>query len=150
MAKINFEPLWLPNVSFKHKKCNPYPWKPYSRHKNRDSMYHGSKVIAKNRFWLLPMSAILDFEVTKMPSWCNHYTHWILNYMVQRLQKCKERIVTKHCKVQPSCLWNTRPVLAFGYYRCLRLSVRLCVRLSRACPRDNSSPVQARITKFGP
>ena len=26
----------------------------------------------------------------------------------------------------------------------------LCVRLSLACPRDNLSPVQARITKFGP
>ena len=24
------------------------------------------------------------------------------------------------------------------------------VRQSRACPRDNSSPVSARITKFGP
>ena len=69
-----------------------------------------------------------------------------------------------------------RPVLAFGYCRCLRLSVcpsvrkldcvatsfiyddavnftvdvRPWVRQSLACPRDNSSPVQARITKFGP
>ena len=77
MAKINFEPLCLSNVSFEHKKCNPYPWKPYSRHKNIDSMYHGSKVIAKNLFWLLPMSAILDFVITKMPSGCNHYTHLI-------------------------------------------------------------------------
>ena len=46
-----------------------------------------------------------------------------------------------------------RPVLAFGYCRCLRLcvcvSVCLCVCQSRVCPRDNSSPVQARITKFG-
>ena len=30
------------------------------------------------------------------------------------------------------------------------LYVCLCVHQSRACPRDNSSPVQARITKFGP
>ena len=30
------------------------------------------------------------------------------------------------------------------------LSVCLCVRQSLACPRDNLSPVQARITKFGP
>ena len=30
------------------------------------------------------------------------------------------------------------------------LCVRLCVRLSLVCPRDNLSPVQARIfTKFG-
>ena len=44
-----------------------------------------------------------------------------------------------------------RPVLAFGYCRCLRLSVCVCpsVRQSRACPRDNSWPVSARITKFG-
>ena len=40
-------------------------------------MYHGSKVIAKNLFRLLPMSAILDFVITKMPSGCNHYTHLI-------------------------------------------------------------------------
>ena len=42
-----------------------------------------------------------------------------------------------------------RPVLAFGYCRCLRPSVSPSVR-PRVCPRDNSSPVQARITKFGP
>ena len=42
-----------------------------------------------------------------------------------------------------------RPVLAFGYCRCLRVSVCLCVRQSWACPSDNSSTVQARITKFG-
>ena len=41
-----------------------------------------------------------------------------------------------------------RPVLAFGYCRCLRLSVRPSVR-HKVCPRDNSSPVQARATKFG-
>ena len=40
-------------------------------------MYHGSKVIAKNLFRLLPMLAILDFEIIKMPSGCNHYTHLI-------------------------------------------------------------------------
>ena len=32
---------------------------------------------------------------------------------------------------------------------CVCLSVCLCVCQSRVCPRDNSSPVQARITKFG-
>ena len=31
---------------------------------------------------------------------------------------------------------------------CVRVCV--CVWQSRACPRDNSSPIQARITKFGP
>ena len=41
-----------------------------------------------------------------------------------------------------------RPVLASGYCRCLCLCV--CVYQSLACPHDNSSPVQARITKFGP
>ena len=43
-----------------------------------------------------------------------------------------------------------RPVLAFGYFRCLRLCVCLSVCQSLACPRDNSGPVQARIGKFGP
>ena len=51
-----------------------------------------------------------------------------------------------------------RPVLAFGYCRCLRLCVCVCVCLSvclsvcqsLACPDDNSGPVQARIAKFGP
>ena len=43
-----------------------------------------------------------------------------------------------------------RPVLASGYCRCLCLCVCVCVYQSLACPDDNSSPVQARITKFGP
>ena len=47
-----------------------------------------------------------------------------------------------------------RPVLAFGYCRCLCqcVCVRVCLSLcqSLACPRDNSEPVQARIAKFGP
>ena len=43
-----------------------------------------------------------------------------------------------------------RPVLAFGYCHRLRLWVCVCVYQSRACPHDNSSPIQARITKFGP
>ena len=34
-----------------------------------------------------------------------------------------------------------RPVLAFGYWRCLRLCVCLCVN-------HNLGPIQARITKF--
>ena len=42
-----------------------------------------------------------------------------------------------------------RPVLAFGYCRCLRLSVCVSVRQPRACPHHNSSRVQARTTKFG-
>ena len=48
--------------------------------------------------------------------------------------------------------FNPRPVLAFGYCRCLRLCVCLCLSVckSLACPRDNSGPVQARITKFEP
>ena len=50
-------------------------------------------------------------------------------------------------------IFNTfypRPVLTFGYCRCLRVCVRVSVRQSSACPCNNSSTVQARITKFGP
>ena len=48
-----------------------------------------------------------------------------------------------------------RPVLAFGYFRCHRLSVPvcpcMCVTLGVSItPRDNSGLVQVRITKFGP
>ena len=45
-----------------------------------------------------------------------------------------------------------RPVLAFGYCRCLRVCVCVCVsvRQSWTCPDDNSSTISARITKFGP
>ena len=44
-----------------------------------------------------------------------------------------------------------RPVLVFGYYRCLRLCVCVCpsVCLSPVWPRDDSWPVQAGITNFG-
>ena len=46
-----------------------------------------------------------------------------------------------------------RPVLAFGYCRCLRLSVCVsvcvCVRQPWACPCHKSSRVQARTIKFG-
>ena len=43
------------------------------------------------------------------------------------------------------------PEASFGL-RVLSLaaSVGLCVCQSRACPHDNSSLIQARITKFGP
>ena len=54
------------------------------------------------------------------------------------------------CVRKPFMLsFHPRPVLAFGYYHCLRLSVCPSVRQSWACLRYNSSPVQDRITKFG-
>ena len=45
-----------------------------------------------------------------------------------------------------------RPFLAFGYGCCLCMCVWVCfcVCESRVCPHDNSSPIQTRITKFGP
>ena len=50
-----------------------------------------------------------------------------------------------------------RPVLASGYCRYMRLSLCVCVRVCmRVCarqplpfPRDNLTPAQARINKFG-
>ena len=53
-----------------------------------------------------------------------------------------------HCDENTN-IFYPRSVLAFGYCRCLRLSVRVSVCQSRACPRDNSPLVQASITKFG-
>ena len=49
-------------------------------------------------------------------------------------------------------VYYPRPVLAFGYCCCLRLCVSVCLSVcqSLACPHNNSGPVQARITKFGP
>ena len=41
------------------------------------------------------------------------------------------------------------PEASFGL-RVLSSPVSVCVYQSLACPHDNSSPVQARITKFGP
>ena len=57
-----------------------------------------------------------------------------------------------------TAFYYPRPVLAFGYCRCLRLCVCVCVCLSvclsvcqsLACPCDNSGPVEARIAKFWP
>ena len=52
--------------------------------------------------------------------------------------------------MQRSTFYYPRPVLAFGYSRCLRLCVcvSVCVYQSGACPHDNSPLVQARIIKF--
>ena len=42
------------------------------------------------------------------------------------------------------------PVLAFGYYHCLCLSVCRCVCQHWACPCNDLWVIQTRITKFGP
>ena len=67
-------------------------------------------------------------------------------------------VLTYPCHIFPwapgrsSCDFYPRPVLAFGYCRCLHLCVCVCLSVcqSLACPRNNSGPVQARISKFGP
>ena len=51
--------------------------------------------------------------------------------------------------------FNLRPVSDFGYCHCLHLCVCVCVSVchvcqSQPCRHYNASPVQARITKFGP
>ena len=75
----------------------------------------------------LPTVLCRMFLPVKAPEYCTPVV-WALNY------------------------FYPRPVLAIGYCRCLRLSVCVSVRVRQpsACPRDNSSSVQARITKFGP
>ena len=66
--------------------------------------------------------------------------------------RCRERRINPLQKTMQT--HYPRPVLAFGYCHRLRLwvcvSVCVCVHQSRACPDDNSSPIQARITKFRP
>ena len=46
--------------------------------------------------------------------------------------------------------FNPRPVLVFGFCHCLCVCMCPCVCQSLACPHDNSGPVQAKISKFGP
>ena len=64
-----------------------------------------------------------------------------------------ELLLHNHTCAQLSFCFYPRPVLAFGYCHRLRLCVCpcvcVCVYQSLACPHDNSSAVQARITKFG-
>ena len=93
-------------------------------------------------------------------SW--HFVHNLPGHKSQRclaglwVYLCTEPLTGRH-RFWPSQMlfyvaFYPRPVLAFGYCRCLRLSVCVFVRVRQpsACPRDNSSSVQARITKFGP
>ena len=61
--------------------------------------------------------------------------------------------IEQQCLLWLSCIFL--PEASFGLRvlslpACVCVSVCLCVRQSRACPSDNSSTVQARITKFGP
>ena len=67
-------------------------------------------------------------------------SHWCQTWVTVRKHSIRVKIGN----------FYPRPVLASGYCRCLCLCVCVCVYQSLACPDDNSSPVQARITKFGP
>ena len=71
---------------------------------------------------------------------------WWRGYPSQLLQRSKENLSHVHWSIITH--FYPRPVLAFGYCHRLRLWVCVCVYQSRACPHDNSSPIQARITKF--
>ena len=79
--------------------------------------------------------------------WKYDLTSWVCLLMLRQLRNnYSHQFIKLH-------IWQVynfypRPVLASGYCRCLCLCV--CVYQSLACPDDNSSPVQARITKFGP
>ena len=84
---------------------------------------------------------------------CNSGNHLINNNSSLILAIPSHQIFTKWVKWVIS--FNLRPVLAFGYSRCLRLSVCLCVCVWVFVHQPwtfhtiNSSPLQARITKFG-
>ena len=55
------------------------------------------------------------------------------------------RVMTNLIGFTRGQFWPSGIVIA-----CVCGSVCVCVYQSRACPHDNSSPIQARITKFGP
>ena len=56
-----------------------------------------------------------------------------------------------HNKAAGPFIKHFLPEASFGLrVLSLPVSVCVCVYQSLACPDDNSSPVQARITKFGP
>ena len=70
----------------------------------------------------------------------NQYVHrvWYCNWKYPgRASFCRAR-------------FYLRPVLAFGYCRCLRLSVcvSVCVHQPPGCSCDNSSLIQSKITKI--
>ena len=65
-----------------------------------------------------------------------------------------EILMISICKMSLKISILTDTSLAFGYCRCLRLSmcVSMCMSMCQpwTCLCHNSSPVQARVTKFGP
>ena len=69
----------------------------------------------------------------------NHQKPWYWEWIKTM---CNISILTKDMKGMV--------VLAIGYCHCLRLCVCHSVCQSLACPRNNSGPIQSRITKFGP
>ena len=77
-----------------------------------------------------------------------HYHHTYKGYMVNRANIGRK---SAHYKINHNYL---APVLPSGYCCCLRLfvlpSIWLSLCQSQNCPRNNFSPVQARITKFDP
>ena len=65
---------------------------------------------------------------------------YIASHMVVNVQDILALVLNN----ERICNFYPRPVLAFGYCRC----ISLCVYQSLACPHDNSGPVQASITNF--
>ena len=73
-------------------------------------------------------------------------------YVLLNLIFSHVRIDVNMCLIGKDYRFYPRLVLAFGYCYRLRLwvCVSVCVCQSWACPHDNSSLIQARITKFRP
>ena len=98
----------------------------------------------------------LGFLLIKISYTCVDIRAWISQS--NRLNRSTREIwdISIHQYPNLNGVFYPRPVLAFGYCRCLRLCVCVCVSVclsvcqSLACPCDNSGPVQARIAKFGP
>ena len=96
----------------------------------------------------IPRTKASDAELLMFSLICVWINNWVNNREAGDLRRYRGHydviVMGKSSCLRPVnwfldiCYFYPRPVLAFGYCRCLRLCVRVCVYQSRACPHDNS------------